>query len=69
VSGECYAPVASPSVKVPPLAVKFEAGWAPELVRMLQRREKYLAMARKSVTSGNNGCLDCVIFRIIGCNT
>jgi len=55
VSGGCHAPAASPLVKMPQVAVKFEAGWAPELVRMLQRREKYLAMAWMSGISGNKG--------------
>jgi len=55
VSGDWHAPAALPLVKVPQVAVKFEAGWAPELVRMLQRREKYLAMAWMSGISGNKG--------------
>jgi len=69
VCGECRAPAALPSVKLPPVTIKFEAGWAPELVSMLQRREKYIGMAWIAGTSGNKGCLDSVIFQILRCNT
>jgi hypothetical protein len=34
-----FNPVASPSVKEPPISTGMEAGWAPEPVWMLQSRE------------------------------
>jgi hypothetical protein len=46
VSGQHYAFAAISSGKEPPVPLAQEAGWAPEVVWTLWRREKYLAASR-----------------------
>jgi hypothetical protein len=40
VSAQLHAPAALPPVKQPPVPITFEAGWAPQLVWALWRKEK-----------------------------
>jgi hypothetical protein len=44
-SGQLHAPTALPPEKEPPIPIGKEAGWTPESVWMLRRREKYLTPA------------------------
>jgi hypothetical protein len=45
VSGELHAPAALPPGKKAQMSITYEAGWAPEPVRSLCRREKFISLA------------------------
>jgi hypothetical protein len=42
VSGQFHVQPDLPSQKEPLLPIQYEASWAPEMVRILKRRDKYL---------------------------
>jgi hypothetical protein len=44
VSRQLHALTALLLGKEPPMPIEYEVGWAPELARILRRREKYLAL-------------------------
>jgi hypothetical protein len=45
-SGQFHVPVSLPLVKYPSVSIEYEAGWAPEQVWTLYRKEKLLAHVR-----------------------
>jgi hypothetical protein len=46
ISGQLHAPAALTLGKDTPVPLEWEAGWDPELVWILARRDKYLASTR-----------------------